>query len=49
VALGEVLPALADAVRSRRAWVKDFEDDKITLSADLYEVLLAYRQMRPAA
>lgn len=50
VDIGEVLPLLADAVASRRTWLSDFEDDQITISADLYEVLLAYRYFRhPAA
>jgi hypothetical protein len=50
VNLGEVLPLLADAVASRRTWLSDFEDDEITISADLYEVLLAYQYYRhPAA
>jgi hypothetical protein len=50
VNLGEVLPLLADAVASRRTWLTDFEDDEITISADLYEVLLAYQYYRhPAA
>lgn len=44
--LSEVLPLLADAVNSRRTWLSDFEDDEITLSADLYEVLLAYQYYR---
>jgi hypothetical protein len=44
--LGEVLPLLADAVNSRRTWLGDFEDDDITVSADLYEVLLAYQYYR---
>jgi len=48
--VGEVLPLLADAVASRRTWLSDFEDDEITVSADLYEVLLAYQYYRhPAA
>jgi hypothetical protein len=47
---GEVLPLLADAVASKRTWLSDFEDDEITISADLYEVLLAYKYYRhPAA
>lgn len=47
---GEVLPLLADAVASRRTWLRDFEDDQITISSDLYEVLLAYQYYRhPAA
>jgi hypothetical protein len=46
VALGEVLPLLADAVRSERTWLRDFERDPITISADLYEVILAYQHFR---
>ena len=44
--LGDVLPLLADAVRSQRTWLRDFEDDEITISADLYQVLLAYQHFR---
>lgn len=46
VNVGEVLPLLADAVASQRTWLQDFEDDEITVSADLYEVLLAYQYFR---
>lgn len=46
VPLGEVFPLLADAVRNRRTWLADFEDDEITIPADLYEVILAYRHYR---
>jgi len=42
----DVLPLLADAVDSRRTWLRDFADDEITISSDLYEVLLAYRHYR---
>jgi len=50
VNLGEVLPLLVDAVASERTWLGDFENDEITISADLYEVLLAYQYYRhPAA
>ena len=44
--LGEVLPLLIDAVKNRRQWVGDFFDDNITISSDLYEVLLAYQHFR---
>jgi hypothetical protein len=44
--LGEVLPLLMDAIKSRRQWVGDFFDDEITISSDLYEVLLAYQHFR---
>ena len=43
---GEVFAALADAVDHGRSWLRDFEDDKITLSADLYDVILAYEHFR---
>ena len=46
LSLGEVLPLMLDAARSRRTWVEDFSDDKITISSDLYEVLLAYQHFR---
>lgn len=46
VSVGEVLPLLADALASRRTWLRDFEDDEITISSDLYEVLMAYRHFR---
>jgi hypothetical protein len=46
VSVDEVLPLLADAVASQRTWLKDFKDDEITISADLYEVLLAYQYFR---
>jgi hypothetical protein len=46
VPLADVLPLLADAVRSERTWLADFADDEITVSMDLYEVLLAYQHYR---
>jgi len=46
VPLGEVLPLLADAVQTRRLWVQDFADEPITLSPDLYEVLMTYQELR---
>jgi hypothetical protein len=46
VPLGEVAPLLADAVQSRRTWLRDFKDDEITISTDLYEVILAYQHYR---
>lgn len=46
VQLGDVLPLLADAVASDRTWLRDFADEEITVSADLYDVLQAYRHFR---
>jgi len=50
VSLSEVLPLLADAVKSDRTWLRDFENDEVTISMDLYEVVLAYQfYRRPSA
>ena len=49
VPLSDVLPLLVDAVNTGRSWVKDFEADRITVSADFYEVLMAFRQLRSSA
>jgi hypothetical protein len=46
VPLGEVFPLLADAVENKRTWLRDFRDDEITISTDLYEVILAYQYCR---
>lgn len=46
ISVGEVLPLLGDALEQKRTWLNDFEDDNITISSDLYEVLLAYRFFR---
>jgi hypothetical protein len=46
VPLDEVLPLLVDAVRSNRSWLDDFRDEEITISSDLYEVLMAYQHFR---
>jgi len=46
VSLEEVLPLLAEAFNSQRTWLGDFHDDELTISADLYEVLLAYQHFR---
>lgn len=44
--VGEIFPLLADAVRNERTWLRDFVDDEITISTDLYEVILAYQHCR---
>ena len=46
VTLGEILPLLADAVRSQRTWLDDFANDPVTISTDLYEIILAYQHCR---
>ncbi len=49
VKLGEITGILAEAVQNDRTWLQDFEDDEIQISADLYEVLCAYWNLRPSA
>jgi hypothetical protein len=49
VKLADVSKILADAVRTRRAWLSDFADEEIQISADLYDVLSAYWRLRPSA
>ena len=46
VPLGEILPLLADAVQSKRTWLRDFANDDVTISTDLYEIILAYQHCR---
>ncbi len=46
VPLGEILPLLADAVQSKRTWLQDFNNDEVTISTDLYEIILAYQHCR---
>lgn len=46
VRLADVLPLLVDAVQSERTWLRDFADDEMTISTDLYEVILAYQHYR---
>ncbi len=47
--LGEFTKILADAIIWDRTWVSDFADEEIRVSADLYEILSLYAQMRPSA
>ena len=49
VSMQQVLPLLVDAVRSNRNWLSDFSDETVEISSDLYQVLLAYKEMRRAA
>ena len=46
VPLGEVFPALMEALESGRTWPTDFADDEVTIPTDLYEVILAYQHYR---
>ena len=46
VPVKDILPLLVEAARTRRPWLDDFSDDELTISSDLYEVLLAYQHFR---
>ena len=46
VPLSELLSTLVDAVRKNRSWVDDFRDEEVSISTDLYEVILAYQHYR---
>ncbi|RMF41061.1 MAG: hypothetical protein D6753_10395 [Planctomycetota bacterium] len=45
VAAGDALAILLHAARTNRAWLDDFADETIMVSRDLYELMLAYRQI----
>jgi hypothetical protein len=45
----DLLPALQHAVSNRLSWVKDFEEDPVVVTPDLYEVLLTLQRMKRAA
>jgi hypothetical protein len=49
VSLGEIAQILTDASHGRRAWLRDFADDQVRISADLHEVLQTYWNLRPGA
>jgi hypothetical protein len=49
VSLGDLLPLVALAQRHNYLWLQDFLDDEVCITADLYEVLRAFRCYRPPA
>jgi hypothetical protein len=49
ITLGELCSILTDATQSRRAWLRDFRGDEVQISADLYDVLSTYWNMRRGA
>src|SRR5262249_19118922 len=49
VRLGDLLPLIALAHRQNYVWLRDFLDDEVGITADLYEVLRAFRCYRPPA
>ena len=49
VSFGELLPLIAMAQRKNYLWLRDFMDDEVRITSDLYEVLRAFRSYRPSA
>ena len=43
VRISHIMPWLADAANNGVAWLRDFEDEEICVTADLYDVILAYQ------
>ena len=48
VSLGDILPLVALAHRNHYSWLRDFLDDEVQITEDLYQVLQAFRTYRPA-
>jgi hypothetical protein len=49
IRLSDLYPLLAQAVRDNYVWLRDFENDEILVSSDLYEVVRAFSNIRPSA
>jgi hypothetical protein len=49
VRLGDLLPLLTMAQRFKYSWLKDFLDDEVQISDDLYQVLQEFLGYRPTA
>ena len=49
VRLGDLLPVAAMAQRMNFVWLKDFLDDEVAISSDLYEVMQVFGSSRPTA
>lgn len=49
VRLGDLLPLVAMAQRMNFIWLKDFLDDEVAVSNDLYEVMQAFRSSHPTS
>ena len=49
VPLGDLLPLVAMAQRMNFIWLKDFLDDEVAVSEDLYEVMQTFRGTKPTS
>ncbi|WP_435017236.1 hypothetical protein TA3x_004833 [Tundrisphaera sp. TA3] len=46
IRLAELYPLLAQAQRDNYQWLRDFEDEDLLVSRDLFEVVRAFSDMR---
>ena len=49
IRLADLYPLLAQAYRDNFVWLRDFEEDEVLVSNDLYEVVRAFSNCRPSA
>jgi hypothetical protein len=49
IRLVDLYPLLAQAYRDNYVWLRDFEDDQLLVSNDLFEVVRAFSNCRPSA
>ena len=49
ISLADLYPLLAQAFRDNYTWLRDFENDEVLVSSDLYEVVRAFSNIRPSA
>ena len=49
IRLADLYPLLSQAFRDNYTWLRDFENDEVVVSGDLYEVIRAFANIRPSA
>ena len=49
IRLVDLYPLLARAYQDNYVWLRDFEEDQILVSNDLFEVVRAFSDSRPSA
>lgn len=49
IRLVDLYPLLAQAYRDNFVWLRDFEDEQLLVSKDLYDVVRAFFDCRPSA
>ena len=49
IRLADLYPLLAQAYRDNYVWLRDFEEDELLVSSDLFEVVRAFSDCRPSA